>query len=71
MDDNTIIDLYWQRNEDAINQSSQKYGHYCKIIAQRILENIESSDECVNDTWLNSWNSIPPDRKSTRLNSSH
>ena len=62
MEDERIIDLYWQRDEEAITESSQKYGHYCKSIAMRILENLECSEECVNDTWLNAWQAIPPQR---------
>lgn len=62
MEDYKIIDLFWARNEDAISEATQKYGSYCKSIAQRILESPESSEECVNDTWLNAWNAIPPAR---------
>ena len=64
MEDNKIIELFWMRDEDAIHQSKKKYEHYCKSIAMRILENAESSDECVNDTWMNAWNAIPPVRPS-------
>ena len=60
MEDEKIIDLYRLRDEDAINQSSLKYGQYCTSIALRILKDIECGKECVNDTWLNAWNSIPP-----------
>lgn len=62
MEDERIIALYWERNETAIRESEAKYGNYCKTIALRILENIESCEECVNDTWLNAWNAIPPER---------
>lgn len=64
MEDHKIIELFWLRDEDAIHQSSQKYGRYCKSIALRILANAESSDECVNDTWLKAWNAIPPQHPS-------
>ena len=59
MDDNDIIQLYWDRNEQAIRITSDKYGHYCKAIAMNILNNEEDAEECVNDTYLNAWNSMP------------
>ena len=62
MEDAKIVDLYWKRNERAIDESSQKYGSYCHTIACNILANIEDAKECVNDTWLGAWNSIPPHR---------
>lgn len=62
MDDNTIIDLYWERSEDAISQTASKYGGYCFTIAYNILFNKEDSEESVNDTWLAAWNTIPPRR---------
>lgn len=60
MEDKEIVDLYFDRNEEAINQSNIKYGGYCGKIAYNILYDYEDSKECVNDTWLNAWNSIPP-----------
>lgn len=59
MDDNGIIKLYWDRNDQAISVTSEKYGHYCKAIAKNILNNEEDAEECVNDTYLNAWNSMP------------
>ena len=59
MDDNGIIQLYWDRNVQAISVTSEKYGHYCKAIAKNILNNEEDAEECVNDTYLNAWNSMP------------
>ena len=59
MDDNGIIQLYWDRNDQAISATSEKYGHYCKTIAKNILNNEEDAEECVNDTYLNAWNSMP------------
>lgn len=64
MNDEKIIELYWQRNEHAINESNIKYGAYCHKVAKNILNNSEDSDECVNDTWLRAWNIIPPTRPS-------
>ena len=62
MEDHKIVELYWQRNENAIEESSIKYGAYCFAIADNILHNKGDSDECVNDTWLKTWNAIPPQR---------
>lgn len=62
MDDNKIVDLYWERSEKAIAETSKKYGRYCKFIAYNILQNLEDSYECVNDTYINAWNSMPPHR---------
>lgn len=62
MDDNKIVDLYWERSEKAIAETSTKYGRYCNFIAYNILQNFEDSDECVNDTYIKAWNSMPPHR---------
>lgn len=60
MEDRRIIELYVHRDENAIAETSKKYGSYCFLIANRILNNREDSDECVNDTWFKVWNLIPP-----------
>ena len=60
MQDDMIIALYYQRDEQAIVQTSAKYGAYCTSIAHNILHNLQDSEECVNDTWLCAWDSIPP-----------
>ena len=62
MKDTEIIKLYWDRDEAAINATADTYGSYCYSIAYNILNSNEDSEECVNDTWLNAWNSIPPQR---------
>lgn len=59
MEDKQIVELYWNRLENAIEETSRKYGRYCHYIAKRILGNKEDSEECVNDTYLQTWNSIP------------
>lgn len=64
MDDNEIVQLYWDRSEQAIPATFEKYGNYCISIAENILGNKEDAEECVNDTYLNAWNSIPPHRPS-------
>jgi len=60
MADNKIIELYWNRSENAISETAAKYGGYCYTIAYNILSNREDSEESVNDTWLAAWNSMPP-----------
>ncbi len=62
MKDGTILDLYWRRDEAAITATADTYGNYCYAIAYNILLNNEDAEECVNDTWLNAWKSIPPQR---------
>lgn len=62
MEDSQIIELYWQKNADAISETAKKYGVYCFSIAENILHNTEDSEECVNDTWLHAWNAIPPQK---------
>ena len=62
MEDRQIVELYWQKNADAISETSSKYGAYCFTIADRILHSTEDSEECVNDTWLHAWNAMPPQR---------
>lgn len=62
MEDHEIIELYWQRSEAAISATDKKYGKYCHTISYNILNNSEDSAECVNDTYLRAWNSMPPKR---------
>ena len=64
MQDDQIIDLYWQRDEAAIQETQQKYEAYLMKIANNILSNLEDSKENVNDTYLKAWNSIPPHKPS-------
>ena len=62
MDDAKIVQMYFDRDEQAIPATADKYGNYCTSIANNILGNHEDAEECVNDTYLNTWNSIPPHR---------
>lgn len=62
MDDTKIVDLYWARSEDAISETAAKYGNYCRTIALHILNDLDDADECVNDTYMNAWNSMPSHR---------
>ena len=60
--DASIIDLYWQRSEQAVYLTHQRYGGLCTRVAQNILGNPADAEECVNDTYLKVWQSIPPAR---------
>ncbi len=62
MKDEEIIDLYWKRDEQAIAATADKYGAYCRTISYNILHSNEDAQECVNDTWLGAWKSMPPKR---------
>ena len=62
MEDSRIVELYWDRDETAISESSVKYGGYCYQIAFRILALREDAEECVGDTWLRAWEAMPPSR---------
>lgn len=64
MEDRKIVDLYWARSETAISETASKYGTYCQYIAHNILHNDEDSEECVNDTYMRAWNSMPGHRPS-------
>ena len=67
VDDQQIVNLYFARNEQAIDETSHKYGKYLHCIAYNILYNHRDSEEAVNDTYLGAWKSIPPHRPQ-RLN---
>ena len=62
MEDYKIIELYWERSEMAIAETQNKYGNLCRYISCNILSDREDADECVNDTYLTLWNTIPPQR---------
>lgn len=62
MEDQAIIELFFARNETAIDETIQKYGAYCQTIAGAILPAREDSEECINDAMLRLWNAIPPER---------
>ena len=62
MQDEEIVALYWQREEQAIRETEQKYGRYLIKIARNVLLDAEDSRETVNDTYLKAWNSMPPHR---------
>ncbi len=56
MDDAAIVRLYWDRNEQAIPATAEKYGSYCTAIARNILGSPEDAEECVNDAYMQAWN---------------
>ena len=62
MEDEQIISLYFKRDEAAISETAAKYGKFCHSIALNILSVNADAEECVNDTYLQAWNSIPPQR---------
>ena len=62
IDDNRIIELFFARSEDAVPALTSKYGDGCMKIAQRVLNNAQDAEECVNDAYLRIWQDIPPKR---------
>ncbi len=68
MEDKRIIDLFWERNEEAVALAQAAYGPYCLSLARRILGNEEDAEECVNDTLLAAWKRIPPARPDSLAN---
>lgn len=61
MEDREIIALYIARDEQAVALTAEKYGSYCAAIAGNVLDSAEDVEEVVSDTWLRTWNAIPPD----------
>ena len=64
MQDHEIVALYWGRNETAIAETEKKYGGYCYVIAYNVLYSHEDAEECVNDTYLRAWETMPPEKPS-------
>ncbi|MBQ8135229.1 MAG: sigma-70 family RNA polymerase sigma factor [Clostridia bacterium] len=62
MNDRQIVEMYWNRDEKAISETTEKYGAYCYTIAFGILHNEEDTKESVNDTYMDAWNSMPPNK---------
>lgn len=62
MTDAQIIQLYWARNEDAIKETDFVYGRKLHTLAERIVQNFEDAQECVSDTYMKTWDTIPPQR---------
>ena len=62
MDDSMIVDMLWKRAEDALESVCAKYGTLCHSVSYSILRSHEDAEECVNDTYMKVWSSIPPNR---------
>ena len=62
MNDEEIVRLYYERSEDGIAQSEQKYGRLCRSVIRRILPDERDAEECLSDVWIRTWNSIPPEK---------
>ena len=62
MEDGEIVALYWARDEQAIAETDGKYGPFCRAMARNLLGSPEDAEECVSDTWLEAWNSMPQER---------
>ncbi len=62
MEETEILDMFFCRSENAIVELEKKYGKICRRIAYNILHNQNDADECLNDTYLGAWNTIPPNR---------
>ena len=62
LSDKEIVSLFNERNEKAIEAVSRKYGSYCGTVVQSILKNPQDTEECLNDTWMRAWESIPPEK---------
>ena len=62
LEDAKIVELYFDRDEAAVAETAVKYGSYCHTVSYNVLRDAEDAEECVNDTWLHTWNAIPPTR---------
>ena len=62
MEDERIVDLFFERSEEAILALDQKYGKLCRQISENILGDCGAVEECINDSWLGVWNAIPPEK---------
>lgn len=62
MDDEKIVQLFWDRSEEAISQTDKKYGKMCFSVSNGVLCSEEDAKECVNDAYLSVWNNIPPQK---------
>ena len=62
MEDAEIVQLYWDRDEEAVAQTAAKYGAYCRRVAMNLLGVREDAEECVSDAYLAAWNAMPPEK---------
>lgn len=68
MDDRKIVELYFKRDESSIRHTSEKYGRWLRSLSYGIVEDMQTAEECENDTYLKAWNAIPPHNPSEYLN---
>ena len=62
MTDEMIVELYWQRDEQAIKETDIKYKSFLLSVAQNIVHDVRDSEECLNDTYVGAWTAMPPAR---------
>ena len=62
MKDEKIVEMFWERDENAIRETEKKYGAFCHYLAENYLSSREDREECINDAMLALWNNIPPER---------
>ena len=62
LDDKEIVELYWQREESAISETDKKYKKYLLTVAYNIVHDTPDCEECLNDTYIGAWNSMPPSK---------
>ena len=62
MEDEKIIDLFWERNEQAVKETDTAYGRRLYVLSNHILRNREDAEESVSDTYMEAWKTIPPER---------
>ena len=67
MDNEKIIELFFQRSEQGIRELDHKYGKICHKLSYNIVNNRQDAEECVNDAYLGAWNTIPPSRPNPLL----
>ncbi len=67
MDDEAILDLFFQRSEQGIRELDRQYGALCRTLSYNIVNNRQDAEECVNDAYLGAWNAIPPARPAPLL----
>ena len=62
MDDSEIVELFWRRDQRAVDETAARYGAYCRAVAGRVLSSPQDAEECVNDALYRAWAAIPPPR---------
>ena len=67
IDDEKIIDLFFERSEQGVRELDNKYGAICHNLSYNIVNNRQDAEECVNDAYLGAWNAIPPARPNPLL----